>query len=86
MPASLLVVVTYLAGSAWGSSISLAPLPDLLGCTRTRMSVAASIQAVARSNSTAAVDVVADGEDVVVRAGVTGREVARLSCLPVGGG
>lgn len=86
MPASLLVVVSYLAGSVWGPSTSFAPLPDLLGCTRIRAAVAANIQKVARSNSTAAVDVVAGGEDVVVRAGVTGRELARLSCLSGDGG
>lgn len=86
MPASLLVVVTYLAGTAWGPSTSLSPLPSSLECVRARSSVADSIQKVARSNSTAAVEVVADGDDVVVRVGVTGREAARLSCVSGTGG
>lgn len=86
MPGSILVVVAYLAGSVWGPSISLSPLPDLLECTRSRSSVAASIQAVARSNTTGGVEVVKDGNDLVVRAGVAGREVARLSCVPGGRG
>ena len=86
MPGSLLVVISYLAGSAWGPTASFVSLPDLLGCTRSRVAGAESIQMVARSNSTTSVEVIEDGKDVVVRAGVSGREVARLSCLPVGGG
>lgn len=83
MSGSLLVVITYLAGASWGPASSLAPLPSLLECTRSRILVAASIQAVARSNTTTSVEVIEDGDDVVVRAGAVGREMARLSCVTV---
>lgn len=81
MPGSLLVVA-YIAGASWGSNISLAPSPSLLECTRSRVSVANSIQRVARSNSTTSVEMVADGDDLVARAGAVCREIARLSCVP----
>lgn len=82
MSGSLLVVVAYIAGASWSPHVSFAPLPSLLECARSRTAVAASIQAVARSNSTTSIEVIADGDDVVVRAGAIGREVARISCVP----
>ena len=81
MSGSLLVAITYLAGSTWGPSISLTPSLSSLECARTRAVIADSIQKVARSNSTGAVEAQKDGEDLVVRAGGTEREVARLSCV-----
>ena len=83
MPGSLLVVITYLAGSVWGPNASITPLPSLLECVSSRAIVAASFHKVARSNSTGGVEVVKDGDDLVVRAGTVSREVARLSCVSV---
>lgn len=84
MAASVLIVVSYLAGASWGPLVSLATLPSSLECLRTRASVAASIERVARSNSTAQISTVEDGPDLTVIAGVGGREVARLSCASAG--
>ena len=86
MPGSLLIVITYLAGTAWGPNASITSLPSSLECARTRVLVAASIQKVASSNSTTSVEFVAVGDDLVVLVGAIGREVARLSCVSSGGG
>lgn len=85
MPGAILVIVAYLAGSSLGPSVAVTPSPSSLECARTRAVIADSIQKVARSNSTGAVEVRRDSADLVVRAGVSGREVARLSCLQGGG-
>lgn len=79
-----LVIVTFIAGNAWGPQVTTMDMPGLNACNVAKASVAAQIVRTAKSNITggeAAVGV--DGPDTVVT-GPSGREMARLSCLGAG--
>ena len=84
MAASMLIVITYMAGASWGPLVSITPLPSLLECIRTRAFVAKGIERVARSNSTTQILTAPEKADLVVSTGVGGREVARISCASAG--
>jgi hypothetical protein len=79
---TILVVITYLAGSAWGPVVSMVDTPSVDACKSTRSAVATGIAKAAKSNiSGGAVTVDVDDDDIVVTT-AAGREVARLSCTP----
>lgn len=80
-----LVVVTFLAGNAWGPQVTTMDMPGLDTCNAARASVAAQIARTARTNITGGEASVGMDDLYTVVTGPSGREMARLSCLGAGG-
>lgn len=78
---TILVVVTFMAGTAWGPTVTMTPASSMEACGALRWEVARQIANTARTNVTGGASVSKDGEELMVVAGTTGtREMARLSC------
>ena len=83
---SILVVVTFLAGAAWGPVVTMTPVASVGACAALRDAVAQQIASAAKTNVVGGAGVSRDGDDVAVTAGGQGaREMARLSCRAGGG-
>ena len=79
---SILVVITFLAGAAWGPFVTMTPTAGAEACAGLRDAVARQIVNAAKTNVMGGASMAKDGDDVVVLAGGQGtREMARLSCL-----
>ena len=79
-----LVVVTFLGGASWGPQMSSMQAPSIETCKSAKGFVAAQIARTAQSNLAGEIQVNEDGRDTVVTV-LSGRELARLSCLDSAG-
>lgn len=79
--ASILVVVTFLAGSTWGPIITTTPTVNAESCDALKLEVAQQIANAARANVLGGASISKDSDDLIVTARGQGtREMARLSC------
>lgn len=75
-----LIVLTFLAGNAWGPQIEMSPMPTAQACESARGAAAAGMVKMSKSNMTGGGAVEdKDGDEIVVT-GPSGREIARLIC------
>ena len=75
-----LIVLTFLAGNAWGPQVQVTPMPNAQACEAARSATSSSLVKMSKSNMTgggATED--KDGDEIVV-VGPSGREIARLIC------
>lgn len=78
---SILIVVTFIAGSTWGPVVTMTPTAGEKACSALSEAVARQIANAAKTNVAGGAGVSRDREDLVVVAGAQGtREMARLSC------
>lgn len=75
-----LVIVTYMAGSSWSPLVTTEQVPNAGACQVLRAEVARAIVKTAASNVTGGAEISKDGDDVVIIARTSARQVARLSC------
>jgi len=79
--ASILVVVTFLAGSTWGPVITMTPTVNAESCGALKWEIARQITNTARTNVQGGASISKQDDDLLVVAGSQGtREMARLSC------
>lgn len=74
-----LVVVTYLAGNAWGPTAQVTHMPSAEICAAMRTSTADDIYKASATNLTGG-GVLREDNGALVIQGVSGRVVARVSC------
>ena len=82
--ASILIIVTFLAGNAWGPQVSTQIFPNPEICKEVMNAVAGSIIGAAKSNVTGEVIIEKDsvgGLNIIT--GVNRRIMAGLTCKPV---
>ena len=78
----LLIIVTFLAGAAWGPVVSTQALPSTLTCTAAMNATARTIQAAAKSNVIGGA--IIENDDAVglkIIAGVNRRIVSVIKCI-----
>lgn len=78
---SILVVITFLAGSTWGPIITMTPTINAESCEALKFGISKQIASNAKSNVNGGASIIKSGDDLTVVAGAQGtREMARLSC------
>lgn len=75
-----LVIVTYMAGSSWSPLVTTEQVPNAGACQALQAEVARAIVKTAASNVTGGAEISKEGDDVVIIARTSARQVARLSC------
>ena len=78
--ASILVVVTFLAGSTWGPIITMTPTVSTESCGALRLEVARQIASTAKTNVQGGTLITTQEDDLMVVVGTGSREMARLTC------
>ena len=79
LASALLIVVTYLSGSAWGPQVSTQHM-TAQACVAATPGVAEAIRAATASNVNSEVRIVEQANGLQVVAGVSQRIVASVSC------
>ena len=69
---SILVVVTFMAGTTWGPTVTMTPTSSAEACAALRWEVARQISAVARTNLQGGASVSKQDEELLVVAGAEG--------------
>lgn len=78
---AFLTIVAFVAGSAWGPTVTVVPLPSLSACEVMREKVGETIHKAARTNVNGLLENVKSKDgDRLITAGQESREMARLSC------
>lgn len=79
--ASILVVVTFMAGATWGPDVTMTQVSNAKACDTLRSELAYQIASIAQKNVQGGVSVSNNGDALKVVAGPTGgREMATLTC------
>lgn len=75
-----LIVLTFLAGNAWGPQVQVTPMPTAQACEAARSATSSSLVKMSKTNMTGGgATEEKDGEEIVLVA-PSGREIARLIC------
>ena len=78
---AFLTIVAFVAGTAWGPTVTVVPLPSLSACEVMREKVAETFHKAARTNVNGLLEKVKSKEgDLLITVGQVSREMARLSC------
>ena len=78
---AFLTIVAFVAGSVWGPTVTVVPLPSLSACEVMREQVADTIFKAARTNINGLLERGKGKEgDLLITVGQMSREMARLSC------
>ena len=78
---AFLTIVAFIAGTAWGPTVTVVPLPSLSACEIMREKVGDTIFKAARTNVNGLLEKAKGKEgDLLITTGQRSREMARLSC------
>lgn len=77
---SILVVVTFLAGSTWGPVITMTPTSSAESCGALKLEMAKQIADAAKTNVQGGTFINKQNDDLMVVVGTGSREMARLTC------
>lgn len=78
---AFLTIVAFIAGTAWGPTVTVVPLPSLAVCEVMREKVGDTIFKAARTNINGILEKAKGMEgDLLITTGQMSREMARLSC------
>lgn len=78
---TFLTIVAFVAGTTWGPTVTVVPLPSLSACEIMREKVGETIRKAARTNVNGLLEKVKSKEgDLLIMTGQMSREMARLSC------
>lgn len=78
---AFLTIVAFVAGATWGPTVTVVLVPSMAACEVMRDKVGKSIMKAARTNVNGLLETAKVEEgDLLITAGQTSREMARLSC------